>query len=232
MFAMLALFIALLAACSDATDNDEASPAGSDGGSGNADTDGSNAAPAAEIVNAGFAQGEYTTQAMVIVTTETEAAVGEFVTASVNFLDANGQILATAEQVESFNWVGQELALPVTPSGLDGNAKVASIDPSVSMSDYGTTEEARDPLPVLDSTEIKKGEYGGFTASFALTNETDADLKSPRLGIVCYNAADKIIGGTSTYPNVVPAGKTVRIDAEPTVSAKPASCRAFVNYEA
>jgi len=168
---------------------------------------------------------------MVIVTTDSEAAIGEFVTASVNFLDAEGQILATAEQIESFKWVGQELAMPVTPDDLDGKAKVASIEPSASLSDYGMAEESKAPLPVLDSTEVKKGEYGGFTTSFALTNDTDADLKSPRVGVVCYDAAKKIIGGTSMYPDFVPAGKTIRIDAEPTVSGKPASCKAFVNYE-
>ena len=170
------------------------------------------------------------TQAMVIVTTDSEAAIGEFVTASVNFLDAKGQILATAEQVESFKWVGQELAMPVTPTDLDEKVEVASIEPSVSLSDHGMEEEPKAPLPVLDSTEVKKGEYGGLISSFALTNDTAADLESPRVGVVCYDAARKIIGGTSTYPEFVPAGRTIRIDAEPTVSGKPASCKAFVNY--
>ena len=162
---------------------------------------------------------------MVVVTTDSEAAIGEFVTASVNFLDSDGQILATAEQVESFKWVGQKLAMPVTPSELGRGAKVAKIDTSVSLSDYGTVEEPKTPLPVLESTEIKRGEYGGVIASFALTNETDTDMKSPRIGVVCYNAGGRIIGGTSTYPDLVPAGKTIRIDAEPTVSARPTTVR-------
>lgn len=210
----------------------ELSPAGSDGGSKNAGSGRSDDTVKVEIVDSGFGQGEYTTQAMVIVTTDSEAAIGEFVTVSVNFLDAKGQILATAEQIESFTWVGQEIAMPVTPTDLNEKTTVASIDPSVSLSDYGMADESKAPLPVLDSTEIKKGEYGGLTTSFALTNDTDADLESPRVGVVCYDAAEKIIGGTSTYPDFVPAGKTIRIDAEPTVSGKPASCKAFVNYQA
>jgi hypothetical protein len=122
--------------------------------------------------------------------------------------------------------------MPVTPTNLDEKAKVASIEPSVSLSDYGMAEESRAPLPVLDSTEVKEGENGGFATSFALTNDTNADLKSPRVGVVCYDVAEKIIGGTSTYPDFVPAEKTIRIDAEPTVSGKPVACKAFVNYEA
>lgn len=229
--ASLVLLVTLLAGCGGTAEDDDQEPAGSDGGAQNADPSNPDDAPKVEIVDSGFGQGEYTTQAMVIVSTDSETAIGEFVTVSVNFLDAKGQILATAEQVESFTWVGQELAMPVTPTDLDEKAKVASIEPSVSLSDYGTTEESKPPLPVLDSTEIRKGEYGGFTASFALTNETDAELKSPRVGVVCYDVADKIIGGTSTYPEFVPAGRTIRIDADPTVSGQPKSCKAFVNYE-
>jgi hypothetical protein len=230
--APLVVLVSLLAACGGQSEDNEQSPAGSDGGSKNAGSGSADDAPKVEIVDSGFGQGEFTTQAMVIVTTDSEAAIGEFVTTSVNFLDAKGQILATAEQVESFNWVGQQLAMPVTPTDLDEKAKVASIEPSVSLSDYGMSEESKAPLPVLDSTEVKRGQYGGFAASFALTNDTDAELKSPRVGVVCYDAAKRIIGGTSMYPEFVPAGKTIRIDAEPTVSGKPTSCEAFVNYEA
>jgi hypothetical protein len=229
----LAVLLLVLIACGGSPERSEQAPAGSDGGSENADSvKEDEGTPEVEIVDSGFGQGEYSTQAMVIVSTDSEAAIGEFVTASVNFLDAKGEILATAEQIESFSWVGQELAMPVTPSELAETARVASIESSVSLSDYGTVVESKAPLPVLDSTEVRKGEYGGFSASFALTNETDEDLKSPRVGIVCFDAAKTIVGGTSTYPEFVPAGKTIRIDAEPTVSKKPTSCKAFVNYEA
>lgn len=223
----------LLAACGGESENTEQPPAGSDGGSKNAvssSSEESEDSPTVEIVDSGFAQGEYATLAMVVVTTDSEAAIGEFVTASVNFLDEEGQILATAEQVESFAWAGQELALPVMPTDLGEAVEVASIEPSVALSDHGTTEEPSPSLPVLDSTEIKQGEYGGLVASFALTNNTDSNLTSPRVGVVCYDGAKKIIGGTSTYPELVPAGKTIRIDTEPIVSGEPASCKAFVSY--
>ncbi len=229
-FALVVVLMCLLASCGGSSDKKEQA-AGSDGGARNADSGSVGGDPTATIVDSGFAQGQYTTQAMVVVTTDSEAAIGEFVTVSVNFLDEAGQILATAEQVESFKWVGQEIAMPVTPTDLGKGAKVTSIDPSVSLSDYGTTEESKAPLPVLESTEVRRAEFGGFVASFALTNETSEDLKSPRVGVVCYNAGGKIIGGTSTYPDLVPSGKTIRIDAEPTVSGKPENCKAFVSYD-
>jgi hypothetical protein len=82
---------------------------------------------------------------------------------------------------------------------------------------------------VLDATEINKGEFSDYKASFAFTNETDADLKNLRVGVPCYDASGKIIDGTSEYPELAPTGKTIRIDADPTVSGKPAPCKAFVN---
>ena len=142
----------------------------------------------------GSGQSKCCNQGMVVVTTDSEAAIGESVTVTANLLDADGQILATVEQIESFNWIGQELASPSRP-------------------------------------EIKAGEFSDYTASFAFTNETDADLENLRVGVVCYDAAQKIIGGTTTYLELAPANYTIRIDADPTVSGKPASCKAFVNYD-
>jgi len=228
----LLLLLSVLSACGEATETKDQTPAGSDGGSKNASSGGSKESdePTAEIVDSGFGQNEYTTQAMVIVTTDDEAAVGKFVTVSVNFLDADGQILSTADQVESFTWVGQELAMPVTPYEMDEKAKVASIEPSVSLSDHSGSEESMAPLPVLESTEVKKGEYGGMTASFAFTNESDEVLKDLRVGVVCYDKAKKIIGGNSTYPSLAPVGKTIRIDSDVTVSGNPQSCKAYLNY--
>lgn len=227
----LVVVVSLLSACGGTEENPAASaPAGSDGGDKNASSGTTDDKATVEIVDSGFGQSESSVQGIVIVTTDTEAALGEFVTVTANFLDADGQIIATEEQVESLSWVGQELVLPVSLYLDDDSVKVASIDPSVSLSDYGSQESSAAPLPVLEATEIKKGEYGGYTASFGFTNETATDLEDLRVGVVCYDKAEEIIGGTSNYPPPVPAGKTIRIDADLTVSKKPASCKAFMNY--
>jgi hypothetical protein len=227
--ASLIVVLALLSACGSTEENSSA--AGSDGGDKNASSGGKDEKPTVEIVDSGLGQSDGNAQGIVIVTTDDKAAIGESVTVTANFLDADGQIIATEEQVESFNWVGQELVLPVSHYLDKPNVKVASIEPSASLSDYGMAKPSEAPLPVLKATEIKKGEFGGYTASFAFTNETDEDLKNLRVGVVCYDAAKKIVGGTSTYPELAPVGKTIRIDADPTASRKPASCKAFVNYD-
>jgi hypothetical protein len=186
--------------------------------------------PSVELVASGFGQdGEYV-QGIVVVTTDSAASVGEFVTASVNFLDAAGGILATEDQVESFSWVGQQLVLPVwLDLSDDPTADAASIDVSLSISDHGPTDP-RPELPVLESTGVTANEYGGFTASFLLTNGTAGDLTDPRVGVVCYDSGGTIIGGTSLFPELVAAGKTVRIDPRVVVSGEPTTCKAFPNY--
>lgn len=224
----------VLSACgggSDESNPSASAPAGSDGGDQNASSEGEDGddEPAVEVVDFGFGESDSSVQGMVILTTEDEAAVGEFATVTVNFLDADGQIIATEEQVETFTWVGQDLVLPV--SLYDPGATVVSMEPSVSLSDYGDPAPDVAPLPVLEATEIQEPSPGRYTASFAFTNETDSDLEDLRVGVVCYDEAMEIIGGESTYPSVAPAGNTIRIDAEYlTVSGTPASCDAYMNY--
>lgn len=182
-----------------------------------------------EILDSGVGQDDAGVQGIAIVTTDDESAVGEMVTVTANFLDADGGIITTEEQVESFSWAGQELVMPISVYLDDPSAEVASIDVSASLSDYGS-QSAMDPLPVLDASEVKANEYGGFSTAFEFTNESGADLEDLRVGVVCYDASDKIIGGTSTYPSLAPAGKAIRIEADPIVSADPASCKAFLGH--
>ena len=106
----------------------------------------------------------------------------------------------------------------------------AAIDPSVSISNYGA-KSAEAPLPVLEATEINKNRYGSYVPSFSFMNETGTDLDNLRVGVVCYDASDSIIGGGSMYPGLAPAGKSIRLDADSlTVTGIPASCKAFMNY--
>lgn len=187
--------------------------------------------PELQVVGYGFGQSGDVTQGIVIVRSDSEAAVGEFLTVSANFLDAAGELVGTETQVESFSWVGQELALPVWFFSEGETAAVARLDPSISLSDYGVSVPARTPLPVLETTDVSDDGFGGYKASFDFTNETGADLSFLRVGVACYNTQGEIIGGTSTYPELAPAGKTIRIEAEQlVVSEAPTSCKAFVNY--
>lgn len=186
--------------------------------------------PTVELVDSGLGQNSYAAMAMIIVTNDNPASVGEFVTASVNFLDEQGRIIATKEQVESFSWEGQELVLPVHLSLSESpGVTVAAIDPVVSISDYGTPGRAEEPLPVLEADEIRPSAWGGVAATFMFTNETEKDLDSMRVSVVCYDDAGQINGGEFTFPTA-PAGRTIRIDVEVPTAVDARSCKAFLNY--
>ena len=220
---VLAASALVLTACSG---TDEAS-----GGAGGNVAEATAAPVTVEVVDSGFGQlGDYV-QGVVVVTTGDAAAVGEFVTASMNFHDATGEIVGTSEQVESFSWPGQELVLPLM---LDLSAtpgvQVAEVDVSVSLSDYGLGGETVDPLEPVEARELRPGEFGGTTAVFEVTNPTGEDLDGARVGIVCRDAGGTVIGGTSEYPNLIAAGKTVLVESDLATSGEPATCTAYPNY--
>ena len=186
---------------------------------------------AVEVVDSGFGQlGDYV-HGVVVVTSGDAGAVGEFVTASMNFHDAAGEIVGTSEQVESFSWPGQELVLPLM---LDLSAtpgvEVAEVDVSVTLSDYGLGGETVDPLAPVDAREIRAGEFGGTTAVFEIANPTAADIDGARIGIVCRDADARIIGGTSEYPSLIAAGQTVLVESDIATSGEAVSCTAYPNY--
>jgi hypothetical protein len=225
--ALLLASILALTACGGSDDDSSSRSTGS-AGAGDEPS-----APTVEILESGFGQerdDKDHAQGIAIVTTDDEAAVGEFVTVSMNFLDESGAILATVEQVESFTWVGQELVLPVWGDLTDNPGTVASVEASASLSDHGTGAESLAPLPTLDATEVGEGEYGGVTATFELTNETDTDLEDLRVGVVCRDASGTINGGASDYPSLVAAGQTIRLGVDVETSGVPATCKAYPNY--
>ncbi len=210
-------------------------PSGVDGDSTDASEDAAASAENVEIVDYSFTQSNGYVRGIALLRANTDAAVGQFVTLSYNLLDADGQILVTEEQVESFSWKGQEVGFPIFAS-LDGvkGAKVATLDPIATFdADSLFTDDAQEPLPILEATSIT-GDGPWFTASFGFTNESDEMLESMRVAAVCFDKAGKIIGGETTYPDAAP-GRSVRIDADmiKIVGGKqPASCKAYLNYPA
>ena len=227
-----AVVLALLTGCGSGAE--KKTPGGADGGGSVAKSDSSSndSKPSVKLIAQGFGQSDEYATGIAIVTTDSKASVGESVTVSANLMDANGQILATEEQVEQFNWVGQQLVLPISfDLSNQPHAKATKIEASASISDYGSGSEAKAPLPTLNAAQVKKGEYGGWTATFAFQNTTSSALKDMRVGIACYNKAGSINGGSSEYPSLAPAGATIRIDSDVTTSGMPATCKAFPNYD-
>lgn len=224
-----------LTACggSDDGDDDRDSTSRSTGSAGAAEEP---AAPTVEIVESGFGQDKDDkehAQGIVIVTTDNEESLGHYVIVSLNFLDESGAILATETQTESFNWVGQEMVMPVWGNLTSNPGVVATVEAVATIDDFGSATEALPPLPQIDALEVKKDQYGGVTAAFEYTNETDANLEDMRVGVVCRDAAGTIVGGESTYPDLVAAGQTIRLDVDIyNVTGVPDSCKAYLNYPA
>lgn len=117
------------------------------------------------------------------------------------------------------------LDLSATP-GVD----VVEVDASVSLSDHGPSGDELEPLEQVDSREVRADQYGGTTAVFELTNPSESNLEDLRLGVVCYDAEGSIIGGTSEYPNLIAAQKSVLLESTVLTSVEPSKCVAYPNY--
>jgi hypothetical protein len=223
--AVAATTVLLLTGCGGVSESDSRAIDSATGGAAQGSTE-EESGGSVEVVDTGFGQREEYVQGIAVVIAE---PVGEFVTVSMNFLDDSGQVVATEEQVESVSRAGQELVLPVWHSLDDHKTKIALVEATASISDYGTPGEDYPDLGTYETTEIAKD---GYTAKFRLTNPTDETVENARVGVVCYNDDGDIIGGGSDYPELWPAGGEIVIDASITTSGKPARCVAHARHEA
>lgn len=185
------------------------------------------AAGPVEIVGTGFAQDGQYVEGVAVVRVNDPKAVGEYITVSMNFLDQAGSILATEGHVEQAWWAGQELALPISTELHEGEA--VRVDASVSISDYGDSEEPRGPLAPMKSKQVMAS-GGEVIAVFEFTNGTSKAVADLRVGIACYDSAGTIVGGNSSYPDPVAPGRTIRIESEIRTSAEPSSCTAYPSF--
>jgi hypothetical protein len=110
--------------------------------------------------------------------------------------------------------------------------KFATVESTLLIEDNGAFPD--EPFPEMKTSRVKvvSDSYGGWTANFELNNPTDQPVQNPRVGIICFNAANKIIGGGSDYPDLVPPSGKVLVEGRIITSGKPASCKAFVGAPA
>ena len=153
--------------------------------------------PVAEIKEFGFGQARDYVWATALV--HNVGHVGEFVTVHFNLLDAAGNLVASDNQVESF--VNQEgLTAVGTQISVPAGTKIVSIKPTLSVSEYGTSDT---PKPAIAPVPVT---LEGEEASFVLTNDSDGNWEGVRVGIVCRDASGSVTGGGSAFPQLVPAG--------------------------
>ncbi|WP_404390406.1 hypothetical protein [Humibacillus xanthopallidus] len=153
--------------------------------------------------------------------------VGQAVTVSFNVLDEKGTLLKTASQVEAFYRPSADHALG-TQVSLDPGQKAAKVEASLDVEANGAFSDKAFPAAPTGPVTVRTGEYGQTVASFELSNPLTVALKSPRVAVVCTNPSGAIVGGGSSYPELVPASGKVKVDTDVLVSGKPSTCSPYV----
>jgi hypothetical protein len=225
-FAAAACAALLLAGCSTpqtVTENTgEGQQVGDDTATPGADKAGKS--PKATLVKTGFGKdGDYG-YASAIVTNTSPDNVGMFVTVQFNLLDSKGDLVASDDQVEQFTSANQTLALG-TQFDMEGKKKVAKVEATLGLDNKASMEDQPN-LPV-GKVKVKKDEYGAKKAVFEVKNPGTAAQKGARIGIACFNKSGKIIGGGSTYPDLIPAKGRVLVEADVMTAGTPESCDAY-----
>jgi hypothetical protein len=216
---------AALAACSSTTTSHDSST-GKAASSAPAKKGGkSKSKPAGQLLASGFGQSDEYVWVTSLVKNNA-STVGQTVTVQFNLYDKAGTLIGSDSQVESFESIGQLLAVG-TQMDLKPHQKAARVKATLLVEDAGVFSD--DPFPPIKTSTVKVGkdEFGGGSASFDVTNPTNKPLKDPRIGIICYNAKKQIIGGGSEYPDLVPPSGKYHVDSSVNVSGTPASCTAY-----
>ena len=60
-----------------------------------------------------------------------------------------------------------------------------------------------------------------------MNNPTDKSLKSPRVGVICLDAKDRVIGGGSSYPELIPPSGRVLTEVALIASGQIERCDAY-----
>ena len=150
---------------------------------------------------------------------------GQFAVVSFNLLGPDGKIVATEAQTEeSINpnakmIVGTQVKVP-------NGKEVTRVEASIGATDYKNTSKPKLQDVILEVSDYAIGEdkYGQPTAEAIITNPSNQQVKQARIGIACFNDKGDIIGGGSNYPDLIPPGGKVKVDASVQVSQKPARC--------
>lgn len=177
------------------------------------------------LVKTGFGQSdEYVWVTAVVRNNSTY--VGQTVTVNFNVLDAAGKLLKSGSQIESFSQPSADHIVG-TQVDLAPGEKAAKVEATLDVEAKGSFSDKPFPKLPVSKVAITKSEYGGQEASFELSNPTDRALKDVRLAIACSDAAGKIVGGGSHFPDLVPAAGKIRIDAMVITSGTPVDCAIY-----
>lgn len=222
VLAASALLGGLLAGCGG---SDSGRSGGSANGAGHSSNRGKDAT-AATLVKSGFGQdGEYVWATSLV--HNDSGVVGQTVTVHFDLKDASGNLVKSADQVEAFSRPNEDLVVG-NQVDVPRRTKITTVKASLNVEDEGAFSDK--PFPEMPTSKpVLKKVYGAWQAHFELTNPTSKPVKNPRIGIVCFDARKRIVGGTSEFPELVPPKGKVAVDTVGlTVSGKPHACKAYV----
>jgi hypothetical protein len=191
---------------------------------------GSSEPPAAEdgvtVIDSGFGQSKKYVWVAALVK-DAGQNTGQYVTANFNLKDASGEIIKSETHTEQLTWDGQELVVGTQVELDSSNVKVAAVEVDTSVSDHDDVETGR-PQFTTGPVKIAKDDNGGYVASFDVLNPTAQKLTSLRIGVLCYDQAGEIMGGSDVYPELVPANGKIRGETSSLIATgKPTTCKAF-----
>lgn len=187
---------------------------------------GSGADSGSSVDDTWFSQHDTHVSGIVTVTADDDA-VGRFIYVDVEFLDADGESIATAQRPAIVDWEKQRFALPVEADTTGGH--VASMRTTLRTSG----EKIGDSGPQIDPVEAYSITDDGpttHTASFALhqlPDETQTGVTTLDLGVACFDKGGDLIGGTAENPKIPETGGLLQVKAHVTTDSRPDSCRAF-----
>ena len=154
--------------------------------------------------------------------------VGQSVTVSFNVLDANGEILGTESQVESFVRPGADHVIG-TQVALEPGQKAAKVEAAIDVQADGTFSDQPFPDMPVTNMKIAAGDAKGYPkVTFVVSNPLTVPVKDSRIQVACTDAAGALIGGGSDYPELIPASGKIKVDAHVIASATPKDCTVFV----
>jgi hypothetical protein len=154
--------------------------------------------------------------------------VGQTVTVNFNVLDANGEILGTESQVESFVRPDADHVIG-TQVALEPGQKAAKVEAALDVEADGTFGDQ--PFPEMPVTDLKiaAGDAVGYPkVTFVVSNPLAVPIKDSRIQVACTDASGAIIGGGSDYPELIPPGGRIKVDPNVITSATPKDCTVFV----
>ena len=217
-------FVALLGGCGTESSTDSDTSSASAGSKSSKKDEKKNTA--STLVKSGFGQADEYVWVTALVRNDSKV-VGQTVTVHFDLMDKAGKLVKSGDQVDTFSQVGENLAVG-TQIDVPRRTQIASVKATLQVDDEGTFSDKPGPLIKSSPAKVGKGEFSDWVAHFELTNTTSKAVKSPHIGVICYDAKGNINGGTVEFPDLVPAKGTVALDTNNLlISGRPVKCEVY-----